>query len=316
MPNPEALSFPDELLVVGGAVRLGLFDILEQRGCTLAELADELKADRRALDALVFALDGYGYLEYSERIRLTESAREMFYSPERDRYTGFSFMHVYNRIHYWLELPDTVRSGTPPVRPKGPECLKIFMDAMRHNARSVASTVAQSCLEGLEPPVHLLDVGGGPLNYACVFAEQGAEVTVLDTLAVVELMRPRIPDGLKINMVPGDFNAELPAGPFDLIYLGNISHIYGPEDNLALFRRCHQSLKPGGRLAVFDFVRGLSLRAPYMAINMLMSTAGGGVWTATQYSEWLDEAGFDGPQIHHIQERQLIIAHKEPRGVG
>ncbi|MDP3050667.1 MAG: methyltransferase [Eubacteriales bacterium] len=316
MPDSQALSFPEELLVVGGAVSLGLFDLLAQREYTFAELAEELKADRRALDALVFALDGYGYLEYSEKISLTESARELFFDTESDRYTGFAFMHVYNRIPYWLELPDTVRSGLPPARPKGPDRLKIFMNAMRYNARGVDQTVAEACLAGLEPPVRLLDLGGGPLNYAIPFAEQGALVTVLDTPAVVELMRPQVPEGLEIDLVPGDFIAELPAGPFDVIYLGNISHIYGPDDNLALFQRCRRSLRPGGRLAIFDFVRGMSSRAPFMAINMLMSTAEGGVWTSGQYSQWLDEAGFEGQQMHHIQERQLIIAHKKPLSTG
>lgn len=311
MPNPDALELPDELLVVGGAVRLGLFDALKNRELSLADLAAELKADQRALDALVYALEGYGYLHYGDNIRLTEDAREVLYDTESARYTGFSFMHVYNRIQKWLQIPETVRSGSPPRREKGTKHLSSFMESMRIYAREIAPKVVRASLEGMTLPISMLDVGGGPLNYAAVFAREGAETTVLDTPEVVEFMRPQIPEDLPIKMVPGDFNQGLPDGPFHLVFLGNISHIYGREENKKLIARCGRVLRPGGRLAILDFVRGMSARAPYMAINMLMSTQSGGVWTRDEYLEWLASAGFGTPEIINIDERQLIVAHKK-----
>lgn len=311
MPNPDALELPDELLVVGGAVRLGLFDVLKNRELSLADLALELKADLRALDALVYALEGYGYLHYGQNIRLTEDALEMFYDTESARYTGFSFMHVYNRLRNWLQIPETVRSGSPPPRKKGAKRLSSFMESMRIYAREIAPKVVRASLEGMTLPIRVLDVGGGPLNYATIFAREGAEVTVLDTPEVVEFMRPQIPEGLAIRMVPGDFNQGLPDGLFDLVFLSNISHIYGREENKKLIARCGRVLRLGGRLVIFDFVRGMSARAPYMAINMLMSTQSGGVWTQDEYFEWLAAAGFSAPKIINIDERQLIVAHKK-----
>lgn len=310
MPNPEALELPDELLVVGGAVRLGLFDILAKRELALKDLALELKADLRALDMLVFALEGYGYVHYGDKIRLTDEAREMFYDSDSIRYTGFTFMHVYNRVQNWLHIPETVRSGSPPPREHSVKKLGSFMESLQVYAREVAPKVVRACLKGVKLPIRMLDVGGGPLNYAPAFAREGAEVTVLDTPEVVEFMRPRVPEGLPIRMVPGDFNEGLPEGPFGLVFLSNISHIYGRDENEKLIARSGRALAPGGRLVISDYVRGISAHAPYMAVNMLMSTRTGGVWTQDEYSEWLAAAGFSVPEIINIDQRQLIIAHK------
>ena len=99
-------------------------------------------------------------------------------------------------------------------------------------------------------------------------------------------------DAEGIASVAGDMNEGLPRGPFDAIYFGNTSHMYGPEENKELFARMRRSLAPGGLLVVREFVRGMSEEAALFAINMLVLTPRGNTYTASEYGTWLGEAGF------------------------
>jgi len=307
----SALVLPEEVLIVGAAVEAGIFDALREGALPRESLQDVLGADRRALDAVVDALAALGYLQEREgRVAITSQAWKAFFDENHPSYQGFSFMHAYTRLQTWLRLPEILRTGKAPSKERSPERLQYFLQAMRHNARKIAPDVVALCLEGMPSRPDVLDVGGGPLNYATVFAGYGARVTVLDTPEVVSHMQRRVPPGAAIRLVAGDFTRELPEGPYHLAFLGNITHIYGPDENQSLFQRLARVLDPGGRVAVLDVVHGLSPRAPFMRVNMLVSSRGGGTWTLEQYTTWLNNAGFGAPRVHHIHLRQLLLAEK------
>ena|SRR5436190_19977354 len=86
-----------------------------------------------------------------------------------------------------------------------------------------------------------------------------------------------------ISAVGGDFNEELPEGPFDAAYLGSVSHIYGSEENQALMKKVAESLAPGRLIAIRDFVRGISKGAALFAVNMLVNTESGNTYSEEQY---------------------------------
>jgi SAM-dependent methyltransferase len=105
-------------------------------------------------------------------------------------------------------------------------------------------------------------------------------------------------------------NEALPEGPFDAIYYGNTSHMYGPQENRELFARMRRSLVPGGLLVIREFVRGMSEDAALFAVNMLVLTSGGGTYTADEYESWLTGAGFAGVEFVPVPQRgtHLIFA--------
>lgn len=78
----------------------------------------------------------------------------------------------------------------------------------------------------------------------------------------------------------------------------NFCRFESPQANLALFAKAYGVLKPGGRLAINDFVRSEELTEPRFALRfsvyMLTHTPQGECWRLSEYSEWLKEAGF-GP---------------------
>ena len=109
-----------------------------------------------------------------------------------------------------------------------------------------------------------------------------------------------------LNAFEKDFKGEL----FDIVFMGNICHIYSEEGNKRLLKNVTKFLRKGGLVAIEDFVRGRSPDAEMFAVNMLANTDGGGTWTEAQYREWLESVGFHGIEITDIagREKQLITA--------
>lgn len=68
--------------------------------------------------------------------------------------------------------------------------------------------------------------------------------------------------------------------------------MYGPEENVALFRKMRYALAPSRLIAVREFVRGMSEEAALFAVNMLVLTPRGNTYTASEYGSWLEAAGF------------------------
>lgn len=311
MPNESVLNVPQELLILGAAVKTGMIEALRNNTMTVDELAQEIKADLRAVWVVTGALAELGYLTREDgKLRLSDEAAGMLFEPGAPNYSGFAFMHRYNLVTSWVHLPEIIRSGQPHPREKGPENVKYFMAAMAHGARQSAPALAEFCLQGQGEGIRVLDIGGGPLNYARPFASLGAQVTILDLPEVVNQMAPTLSGTENIKMVPGDFNVGLPPGPFDLAFLGNICHIFGEPENRELFKKVAAVLSPGGRIAVVDFVRGTGPMPAVFGVNMLVNTKNGGTWTLEQYTTWLNDAGFSDVALHEVGGRQIVLAKR------
>ncbi|MHB1043045.1 MAG: class I SAM-dependent methyltransferase [Eubacteriales bacterium] len=311
MPDPSVLTVPHELLILGAAVKTGIIETFANKPATCAGLAKELKADPRAVWVVVEALLALGYLDKNgEMLSLSDEARKMIYEPEAPNYTGFSFMHRYNLILSWAHLPEVIQSGKPHPRERTPADTAYFMAAMRHGAGQSTPAIAEFLLSGAPSGMRVLDIGGGPLAHARVFASHGARVTVLDRPEVVELMGEEA-KAAGIEMVGGDFNVALPQGPFELAYLGNICHIFGEKENRELFNKVKRTLAPGGRIAIVDMIRGTNPFAAVFGVNMLVNTVSGGTWTLAQYTDWLEPAGFAGIRLNEKAGRQIVTAAKK-----
>lgn len=308
LKNPVA---PQEMLVVGAALKAGIFDALYGKPTTLDDLAQSLSLDRRALWTVIEALIGLGYLyRDKEQLELTSEAEDILYNKESDRYVGYTLIHTFNVTKSWTQLPETLRTGQPPERQRDQQDIKGFMAAMGKYAGEVAGDLVKVCFEGLPEMPRVLDLGGGPLNYARPMARAGARVTVQDVPEVCAVMEPTLLPGENIRFVPGDFTQGVAEGSFDLVFLGNICHIYGQEENIALFKRVYGTLGAGGRIAVLDLVRGVSPRAELFAVNMLVNTKTGGTWTLEQYTRWLEQAGFTNVSMYQVRDRQIILANR------
>ena len=267
--------------------------------------------DLRATKIVLEALSDTGYLlKEGKLFGLSAQTRELFVEKASPDYAANSFLHSWSLVKRWLTIPDVLKTGQPTERKRTPQELEHFIGAMDEGSRDTASYIVKLCLEQAPETKSVLDIGGGPGTYAKIFAQYGVNVTLFDLPDVVDLISEEFKEHELITPVSGDFNLKLPSGLFDLAFLGNICHIYGPEQNIALFKRVAQVLNAKGTIAILDFVRGCSPRAFLFAVNMLVNTESGGTWTEEEYRSWLTESGFQNFRLWDIEERaaQLILA--------
>ncbi len=311
MPNIESFQLPQEFLIASAGVQTGLFEEIKHNTCSLEELAAKTNSDPRALWTVVEALISLKYLVYDgDKIKLSEEADNIFFNSGHEQYTGFSFMHTYNIMNAWMQLPRVIRSGKPVSKKDVSKHTMHFINAMSHIARKTAPQIVEYCLKDLPANPRVLDVGGGPLTNAFAFAGSGAVVTILDLPEVIDMMQPELDTNLPIKMVKGDFTKGLPPGPYDLVYLGNVCHIYGEQENRKLFQDAAHELEPGGQIVINDMIRGTGVMPALFAVNMLVNTPSGGTWTFEQYKTWLAAANCSTAPWEEVGGRQLIKATK------
>ncbi|MEW6583797.1 MAG: hypothetical protein AB1416_13655, partial [Actinomycetota bacterium] len=115
-----------------------------------------------------------------------------------------------------------------------------------------------------------------------------------------------------IAVVEGDATRAVPAGPWGCVYLGNVSHLFGPQENRDLLARCGREVAPGGLLAVQDILRGRSDQAARFSVLMLLGTRRGDTYAEEDYRGWMAAAGCPVERIVDVEERwhQLVVGRK------
>jgi len=222
----------------------------------------------------------------------------------------------------WSALTEVVRRGgaaAAPPTPRSPEGLAAFIGAMHCIGRGLAAEIVRS----IAPGRRLLDVGGASGTYteALLAASPELEATLFDLPPVIEMARRRLGEaGLlgRVTLVAGDFyRDELPAG-HDLVLLSAIIHQNSPAQNVELYRKCWRALEPGGRIVVRDHVMSPDhlrpLAGALFAINMLVSSEGGGTYSPAELRETLEAAGFVNVRLLRDGERMDALVEAEKRG--
>jgi SAM-dependent methyltransferase len=301
-------------ILLGAAVREGLLEAVAGKVLPAEAVAEDLGMDARAVYVVLSALAELGILaEEPEGFRLLEEHGGPLLDRDHPDFAGQRVVHRFELIGSWGQIPEILRTGRPVEDRTAPNFggTETFIAAMRSGARPGAGAVAEAVLARLPEGARILDVGGGPGTNAEAFAAGGARVTVFDRPEVIGLMQTTL-EAAGIETAVGDMNEGLPGGPFDAVYFGNTSHMYGPGENRVLFARMRRSLVPGGLLVVREFVRGLGEDAALFAANMLVLTPRGGTYNAKEYERWLLEAGYGAVAFQPVAGRSshLIFARR------
>ena len=309
--------------VMTAAADLDVFSPLAKNPMTANALASRLNTDPRVTTILLDALAAMEFLIKQDNIYsvpdeitvlLTEISADNILPMVR---------HLSNCHRRWARLSEVVQTGKPAEC--GPSVCgeaadrAAFIGAM-HN---ISGSRADQVIEKLQPLKfnHLLDIGGASGTWTIAFlrAVPEARATLFDLPPVIPLARQRLGEsGLRdrVDFVGGDYSTDaFPAG-VDLAWLGAICHQNSREQNRALFASVHKALQDNGTIVIRDIVMDPSHTSPaggaLFAVNMLVSTEGGGTFSFDQYRQDIIEAGFGQVVLVHQDEfmNSLIRATK------
>lgn len=316
IPLAELRDLAEITVAVAVATDTGVFEALGDAPASPTEVASRTGLDERAVGILLAMLAEEGLLvrEDEERYRPTEECRRELCRPDGADFVGGGLPHWLESLRDWTRLGRVLRTGEPlsSGEERDEEDIERFMAAMAAAPDQRVRRIVRACLDRHPDARTVLDLGGGPGHMARAFVEEGLEATLLDTPETVDVVEREYGlDGVEgLTLERGDFLEDpLPSGPFDIVLLSNILHIYGPEQNRAVLRKVGEVTAPGGVAAVGEFVRGESGRAARFAVLMLMKTESGDTYTKEELTEWLQAAGFQEVRVEDVDEdRQLVTA--------
>ncbi len=301
---------PSRIILTANNYRI--FDYLDGRGKTVEALSKVLRTDRRATELLLNSLVAIGLLEKEDGKYINAGVASRYLVMGKSDYQGDILKHNSVLWDNWSGLDRVLKTGKPYRKSHDRQSFILGM----HNLALQKVKVVLKSLD-LKRVKKILDLGGGPGTYAIAFAKKGMDVTLMDFPATLSISKRIIAEaGLESSMklIPGDFMKDEFGSGYDMIFISQIFHAYGPEQCVALLRKCRTSLNKGGRVAVQEFYLDESRTGPLQgavfAINMLVNTERGRTYTPDEMSQWMKKAGFRGIEKKLLDETVLVIGAK------
>jgi hypothetical protein len=302
-----------EARIIQTAVELGIFDCIGTQELDAAAIASSLSTDRRATDLLLNALTALGLVvKTGERFSLGPAAVK-YLVKSSPHYLGGMILFDGSLWDCWKHLGESVRSGQPARPPNmyqdDSKETERFIDAMDSLVKARGDTeVAVSALD-LSDVTECLDVGSGPATYPIFLCRKYPRLraTIFDLPGTLKITRRYVRDaGLedRINLVSGDYRNDSIPGRYQLIFLSNIIHGEGYEENQRLITKLSPSLASSGRIVIKDHILDSTRAHPpvgaIFSLLMLLTTQSGRCYTFEEVRSWLVKAG-----LKHVKQIDL-----------
>lgn len=286
------------------AAELDLFTYLQHRPVTAAELAADRNLDERALTRLLDCLTTLDLLKKTAG-RYTPTEEGLLISSDHPDSLLPMVLHHNSIWDNWSNLTATLRQGANPelkqiLGSDNQKETEAFIGAMHVIGKKMAGDIAAGCSLGAYKK--LLDIGVGSGIYTIAFLKENPrmEAIVFDFESVIPITAKWIESeglGSRVSLHCGDFYTDELPGGCDLALLSAIIHQNSPDENIALFKKIHSALEPGGTLLIRDHIMDDDRTSPPLgamfALVMLVNTPSGDTYTFDEVRNMLQKAGFD-----------------------
>ena len=298
---------------VMAGLRLGVFERLAGAPASAADVARDLGTSPDGTVLLLESLVALGHLQRRREAYSLPEATRKWLDPKSETYIGTHIENCFDYWAWWDRLEDVVRTGRgieihefSPTDPHWRRYIRGQFELARLSAPDVAKAMRLPAR-----PTSLLDVAGGHGWFSAELCRRHRTLraTVLDLPGSVAVGREILAEqGMseRVTHVEGDMmDADL-GGPHDGALVFNIAHHLSPEQNVALLRRIHEALVPGGTVAMLDLWLPEQDRRPDVAALLglfFYLTSGAATYTEHDARSWLAEAGFE--QTRRVTIRRL-----------
>ena len=297
----EASGDYKQSCVLHAAVKLSIFEIIDNKQLRSKEVASRLHAQQRGLEMLLNALAAIGLLTKREGKFSNTLFSRTFLSKESPNYVGNIILYHHSIINSWSRLDYSVKKGRPVRRSAiltDKPMKNFFLMAMLDLAKNIAPELAKAI--DLKGRRSILDVGGGVGLYSIHFCLKNPQLkgVVFDVPAIKPYFEKVIKEFQlldRIRFIGGDYLRNHFTGKYDAAIISNILHGHSLKDCGRIIRSTVSALEPGGMIIVHGFIANNTMDQPLFAIlfslDMLLGTKSGCVYSEEQIMHMLIEAG-------------------------
>jgi hypothetical protein len=292
------------------AVELGVFGAVGQGANDVASIAKKCSSSERGIRILCDFLAIHGLLTKENGQYRNSPTSAVFLDPQSPACMSSATQFLGNpmMIDEFQRLTDIVRKGHTllpgqgSVEPENPVWVQ-FAESMAPLMAGVAGPFAEVAAQGKSGPIKVLDIaaGHGLFGINVAMRNPEARITAVDWRKVLEVAeRNARKAGVesRYELLPGSaFEVEF-GGPYDVVLLTNFLHHFDVPTNTGLLKKVRAAMKPGGSVAILEFVPNDDRISPPPAaafsMTMLSSTRAGDAYTFSQLQSMLTDAGFSG----------------------
>jgi ubiquinone/menaquinone biosynthesis C-methylase UbiE len=303
------------------AIELEIFTIVDRGAQTAAAIAAKCGASERGIRILCDYLTTIGLLTKSDGTYGLSPESAAFLSKQSPAYLGTTM-----RFLLLPELKMNMDSLTEAVRRGG---VPPASDNTVSDENPIWIEFARSMGPMIMPPAHViadlvagtadlkvLDLAAGHGFFGITIAQRNprAEIVAIDWPSVLAVATEHaraagVQD--RHHTLPGDaFKVEFPSG-FDVALVTNFLHHFDPATCTSFLKKVHGALKPGGRVAVLEFVPNPDRVSPPVparfSLAMLTGTPAGDAYTLAELTQQLEGAGFRNVSTHALPTPQLVL---------
>ena len=290
------------------AVEVGVFGAVGEGPGDVASIASKCSSSERGIRILCDFLAIHGVLIKENGAYKHSAMSAFFLDPHSPACLASATQFLGNPmlIREFDHLADVVRKGhslmpgQASVEPDNPMWVQ-FAESMAPLVGPAAGPFAEAALAGRSGPMSVLDIAAGHGLFGIAVAKRNpdARITALDWAAVLQVARRNAAKAgvdQRLDLLPGSaFEVEF-GGPYDVVLLTNFLHHFDIPTCVGLLKKVRAALKPGGAVAVLDFVpnedRVSPPEAAAFSMMMLTSTPSGDAYTLSEYQKMFSEAGY------------------------
>ena len=295
-----------EARIIQTAVELRIFEAFGTGNQDSTTIASSLHLDLRAAELLLNALAALNLLHKQADGFSLAPVSARYLKSDAPEYLGGMIRFEAYLWRCWEQLGDAVRAGQP-VRPpdmyqSNSADTQMFVGAMDSLVKARGDTEMLANAFEWDRVTELLDVGSGPATYPIALCRKYSKLraAVYDlpaTLAVTERWVREAGLEHRIRLLRGDYRIDEIPGSYDVIFLSNIIHGEGVEENQRLMNKAAAALKPGGSVIVKDHILDDTRTNPptgaIFSLLMLLTTRSGRCYTFNEVKSWLEAAGLN-----------------------
>lgn len=297
--------------VLSTLAELDLGTVLLQNNNRLnaSAIAQKISCDERACEGVLDAIAALGYFNKdSGYYSVADNYKELLDSRHPSSYIAI-LRHYASIQRSWMRLSWSVKSGQP--QEKIPSILGAEQDKVSFimGMNSIAVQLRDNILLSLEEAnvfpekenMHILDVGGASGTYTEAFLRKipNSYATIFDLPVAINQSQARFHGTdleSRVQLVEGDYyKNDLPKG-FDFVWLSAVLHQMNREKSRILYKKIWDAMNANGVLAIRDYIMNEDRTSPVhgslFAINMLVNSVSGMVYTYQEIKEDLESVGF------------------------